>query len=221
MLQMKQNRERVILVADHGIAEILFGTYRRRVLALLLLRPDETFYVREISRLTGIPAGSLHRELKTLSQGGFLVRESLGNQVRYRANRDFPIYEELASIFRKTSGLADIVRDALLPLEDAVEIAFIFGSVAQGKETAASDVDLLVIGSASFVAVVQALSKVHERLGREVNPVVVSVADFRKRQEEDHFLLTILDKPKIFVVGDAHDLGEFTENRAVEAARNK
>lgn len=209
-------------MADHGISEVLFGLYRRRVLALLLLRPDESFYVREISRLTSIPAGSLHRELKMLSQEGFLVRESLGNQVRYRANRDCPVYDELASIFRKTSGLADIVRDALLPLEDTVEVAFIFGSVAQGKETAASDVDLFIIGSASFVSVVQALSELHERLGREVNPVVTSVDAFRKRlQEEDNFLLTILDKPKIFVVGDAHDLGQFVENRAVETARNK
>ena len=209
-------------MADHGISEVLFGLYRRRVLALLLLRPDESFYVREISRLTSIPAGSLHRELKMLSQEGFLVRENLGNQVRYRANRDCPVYDELASIFRKTSGLADIVRDALLPLENTVEVAFIFGSVAQGKETAASDVDLFIIGSASFVSVVQALSEVHERLGREVNPVVTSVDAFRKRlQEEDNFLLTILDKPKIFVVGDAHDLGQFVENRAVETARNK
>lgn len=222
MLQVKQKRERVVVMADHGISEVLFGLYRRRVLALLLLRPDESFYVREISRLTSIPAGSLHRELKMLFQGGFLVRESLGNQVRYRANRDCPVYGELASIFRKTSGLADIVRNALLPLENTVEIAFIFGSVAQGKETAASDVDLFIIGSASFVSVVQALSEVHERLGREVNPVVISVDDFRKRlQEEDHFLLTILDKPKLFVVGDAHDLGQFVENRAVETARNK
>ncbi|GAB7026470.1 nucleotidyltransferase domain-containing protein [Geotalea toluenoxydans] len=209
-------------MADQGIAETLFGAYRRRALTLLLLRPDKSFYVREISRLSSIPAGSLHRELKTLAQAGFLLRESVGNQVRYQANRDCPIYEELASIFRKTSGLADVLRDALLPLGNAAEVAFIFGSVAQGKETAASDVDLFIIGSASFVSVVQALSKVHERLGREVNPVVVTVDDLRKRlREKDHFLQTILDKPKIFVVGDVHDLGQFAENRAAKAARNK
>lgn len=209
-------------MADQGISETLFGAYRRRVLALLLLRPDESFYVREISRLSTVPAGSLHRELKTLLQAGFLVRENLGNQVRYRANRDCPVYEELASIFRKTSGLADVLRDALLQLGNGAEVAFVFGSVAQGKETATSDIDLLVIGSASFVAVVQALANAHERLGREVNPVVVSAEDFRKRlKEKDHFILTVLDKPKIFVIGDANDLGEFVENRAVEAARNE
>src|SRR5258708_37678592 len=89
---------------------LLFSAYRRQVLALLLLRSGESFHVREIARLAGVPAGSLHRELKLLSDAGLLVREPVGNQVRYRANRDHLIYPELAEIFRKTSGLADVLR---------------------------------------------------------------------------------------------------------------
>ena len=87
-----------------GLAETLFSDYRRRILALLLLRPDEHFHVREISRLTGVPAGSMHRELKLITDAGLLSRHSAGNQVRYQANRDCPIFHELAGIFRKTSG---------------------------------------------------------------------------------------------------------------------
>lgn len=205
-----------------GISEILFGSYRRKVLALLLLRPDEPFHVREISRLSGVPAGSLHRELKLLAQAGLLVRDTVGNHVRYRANRNCPVFDELASLFRKTSGIADVVRDALLPLGSEVDLAFIFGSVAQGKEKAASDVDLFVIGAASFVSIVQALSKVHEGLGREVNPVVMTVGMFRdKLRKQDHFVRTILDQPKIFLLGDDHDLGQLAEHRPVETARNK
>lgn len=94
-----------------GLAETLFSDYRRRVLALLLLRPDEHFHVREISRLTAVPAGSLHRELRLLADAGLLSRHAAGNQVRYQANRDCPIFIELAGIFRKTSGLANIVPD--------------------------------------------------------------------------------------------------------------
>lgn len=135
-----------------------------------------------------------------------LVQESVGNQVRYRANRDCPVFGELASIFRKTSGMADVLREALRPLGSEVEIAFIFGSVAQGRETAASDIDLSVIGSASFVAIVQALAAAHQHLGREVNPVVLTAKAFQKRlQDQDRFVLTIVDQPKIFLVGDADD----------------
>ena len=79
-----------------GLAETLFSDYRRRILALLLLRPDEHFHVREISRLTGVPAGSMHRELKLVTNAGLLLRHLAGNQVRYQANRDCPIFQELA-----------------------------------------------------------------------------------------------------------------------------
>lgn len=84
--------------------ELLFTAYRRQVLGLLLLRPDDCLHVREISRLTGVPAGSLHRELRTLTEAGLLLREPAGNQVRYRANRAAPLYPELAGIFRKAAA---------------------------------------------------------------------------------------------------------------------
>ena len=86
--------------------ELLFGAYRRRVLSLLLSRPDRSFYVREMARLTGTPAGSLHRELKLLTGAGLLVRSTLGNQVRYQADHGCPIYESLAAIFSKSTSPA-------------------------------------------------------------------------------------------------------------------
>ena len=198
-----------------NLAETLFSVYRRRVLALLLLRPDEHFHVREISRLTGVPAGSLHRELKLLAEAGLLVRHAAVNQVRYQANRDCPIFAELAGIFRKTSGLADVVREALLPLSDEVEIAFIFGSVAQGKELVTSDVDLFIIGPVSFTGAVQALAATHQRLGREVNPVVMPRERFlQKIKAGEQFIRRIMDEPKIFVIGDVRDLGKLVKDRA-------
>jgi predicted nucleotidyltransferase len=197
------------------LVEILFGAYRRRILALLLLHPDESFYVREIGRLTGVPAGSLHRELKLLCDAGLLLRSAAGNQVRYQADRACPIERELAGIFRKTSGLADVLREALVPLEGKVRIAFIFGSVAQGKERVTSDVDVLVVGSASFAAVVETLSRAGVRLRRAVNPVVMTRAAFEaKLANRDRFVARVAREPKIFLLGDAGEFAELAENRA-------
>jgi predicted nucleotidyltransferase len=185
------------------------------VLALLLLRPDESFYVREIGRLTGVPAGSLHRELKALTEAGLLVRSAAGNQVRYQASRECPIYEELAAIFRKTAGLADVLRNLLSPLADKILLAFIFGSMAQAKAKATSDIDLLVVGAVSFSAVVEACHLGQERLGREVNPVVMSKTAFQtKHREQDRFVSRVLKEPKIFLIGDASELGKLAEDRA-------
>src|SRR6266705_39472 len=97
------------------LVELLFGTYRRRILSLLLLHPEQSFYVREIGRLTGVPAGSLHREVRALTEAGLLTRSAAGNQVRYQADRACPVFEELAGVFRKTAGLADVLREALEP----------------------------------------------------------------------------------------------------------
>jgi len=200
----------------HGVplVELLFGAYRRQVLSLLLLRPDESFYLREIGRLTGVPAGPIHRELKALTEVGLLVRRASGNQVRYQASRDCPIFQELAGIFRKTAGLADVLRESLSPVADEIDLAFVFGSVAQGKEKPTNDIDLLVVGSVSFEDVVEAGHVARERLGREVNPVVMSKDAFRSKQRRrDRFISRVLKEPKIFVIGDAGELGKPTEDR--------
>jgi predicted nucleotidyltransferase len=200
--------------------DVLFGAYRRQILSLLLLRPDESFYVREIGRLTGVPAGSLHRELKLLCDAGLLSRSVAGNQVRYQVDRDCPIQEELAGIFRKTVGLADILREALAPLAGKIHVAFIFGSMAQGKERATSDVDVLVVGSASFASVVEALSGAGQRLHREVNPVVMTRAAFTaKVAARDRFVARVSREPKIVLLGKASDLRELAEDRPAQGAR--
>ena len=199
--------------------ELLFGTYRRRILSLLLLRPEERLHVREIARLTRTPAGSLHRELKLLAEAGLLVREEFGNQVCYHADRECPIFEDLAAIFRKTAGLADVLREALEPLAEKIDVAFVFGSVAQGKERQVSDVDVLVLGAVSFPAVVEVLNRTHEQLRRPVNPVVMTTAAFRrKHMSGDRFVTRIVRESKIFLLGGAHELGELVEDRSAQGA---
>jgi predicted nucleotidyltransferase len=196
------------------LVEVLFGAYRRQILGLLLLRPDETFYVREVERVTGVPAGSLHRELKALNEAGLLTRTTSGNQVRYQADRSCPIYDELAGIFRKTAGLADVLRDLLKPLAKKIDLAFVFGSLAQGKARPGSDIDLLVVGSAPFAAVVDACHTGTQKLGREVNPVVMTKAALlAKHRQRDRFISRVAKEPKIFLIGDESEFAELTEDR--------
>ena len=196
------------------LVEVLFGAYRRQILGLLLLRPDESFYVREVARITGVPAGSLHRELKSLNEAGLLARSTSGNQVRYQADRSCPIYEELAGIFRKTAGLADLLRDLLKPLSKKIDLAFVFGSLAQGKARPGSDIDLLVVGSLPFAAVVEACHAGTKQLGREVNPVVMTKAAFlAKNRQGDRFISRVAKEPKIFLIGDASEFAKLAEDR--------
>ncbi len=193
------------------LLDLLFGTYRQRALAQLLLHPESSYHVRELARLTDTTAGTLHRELTRLAEVGLLLREKQGNQVRYQANRECPIFAELASLFRKTSGLVDVLAEALRPLQPAPELALVFGSLARGDENARSDVDLLLIGDCGFGDAIKALHPAQAILQREINPVVYTAAEFSRRiAARDGFVQNILASPKLFVIGTVHDLGKFT-----------
>jgi predicted nucleotidyltransferase len=148
-----------------GLANLLFGAYRHRVLSLLYLRPGDRFHVRMIARLTGVPAGSLHRELRQLAEAGLLVSERSGNQLLYSANEDSPVFHELTSMLDKTAGTPPTLHEhaaeytvepsGRLPDIDAAALAAIcrkygvkkmslFGSAARNELRPESDIDLLV-----------------------------------------------------------------------------
>jgi predicted nucleotidyltransferase len=190
-----------------SIASLLFPGYRQRVLGLLLLHPETRYYVREIARLTDTTAGTLHRELSKLAKVEVLIREINGNQVCYRANPAFLIFEELVSILRKTSGLADVLASALAPLTDKIEAAFVFGSVGRGTENAGSDIDILIIGDISFTDAVAALYDAQAILGREINPKVYQRTEWQVLiNNKNAFAKELLDKPKLFIIGTVDDV---------------
>jgi predicted nucleotidyltransferase len=190
------------------LASLLFKDYRRRVLGLLLLHPDKQYHVREIARLTGTVAGTLHKELTRLAETGVLVKETSGNQVYYRADRTCPVFEELASILRKTSGLVDVLADALAPLAEKISAAFVYGSVARGKETAGSDIDIILISDLEFSEVVAALYPAQEVLGREINPKVYSQKEWQNMiKKKDAFIKEVMAGPNLFIIGAADGLG--------------
>ena len=191
-----------------SLPSLLFPEYRRRVLGLLLLRPEEALHGREIARRTGLPAGTITRELTKLAEVGLLKRTKRGNQQVYSADTTGPIFTELASILRKTTGLADVLVQALAPAAPKLRLAFVFGSVARGQETGGSDVDVMLIGDLGFREAVELLHPCQATLGREVNPKLFSASEFTDKAATEPFLIDVLAKPKIFLIGNAHDLEE-------------
>jgi predicted nucleotidyltransferase len=201
---------------------VLFGRTRRRVLALLLGHPDERFYVRQIVRQSGAAQGAVQRELQMLAQAGILRRTVEGRHVYFHANRESPIYPELHVLVLKTAGIVDVVREALAPLADSIRAAFVFGSAARGELSSDSDVDVLVVGDASFTAVANALATAQTRLGRDVNPTVYPPAEFRKKiHTGHHFLTTVLQEPRLFAVGGPDDLARLGAERMAPAPQDE
>ena len=190
----------------------IFGKTRQAVLALLYGRADTSFYTKQVMDAVKIGHGTVQRELKNLTAAGIIIREVQGRQVYYRANEKCPIFNELKSIVRKTFGVADVLRQSLTPEADNMQVAFIFGSIARSSDDRRSDIDLMVVGRTTFGDVVSLLKPAEEKLGREVNPVVYPVAEFKKKVKEDHhFVRTVLEAEKIFVIGDEDGLRKLVE----------
>jgi DNA-binding transcriptional ArsR family regulator len=180
---------------------------RQGILAATLLQPEKSWYASELARRMGVPPSSLQRELQDLEQAGVLKMSRQGRMAYYQANTDSPVYTELRGLMLKTAGLVDVLADALNPIIRKLRVVFVYGSIAGGHEESSSDVDLMAVGNVSPVDLAMPLRKARESLGREINPSVYTPAEFAtKRAGKDHFLTRVLDKPKLFVLGDQDEL---------------
>jgi len=197
-----------------AIGDALFSKTQQRVLALLYGKPEQSFYTNQIVRRAAMGRGTVRRELDRLVSAGLLVVSREGNQLHYRANPANPVYHELLGIVRKTFGIADVIREALLPFDKTIELAFIYGSIAKGGETASSDIDLFVISeSVAYSELMSALAEAAEALGREINPSIYSRKDIKKKlRERNAFLTRVMEQPKIWVKGGEDDIREFGQS---------
>lgn len=189
-----------------SLVDALFGKTKKSVISVLFSRPESSWHLRELARVTSTSPTMLGKELDLLTSAGIVLEEADGNRRRVWANPDCPIFEELRGIARKTAGLADIVKDALAEVP-GVEIAFIFGSVARGEERAGSDVDVCIVGNASNRAVGEAMSSAEKSIGRPVNALVYKANELREKLAHGNpFMTKMLSTPKLFLVGDAREL---------------
>ncbi len=185
---------------------------KRDVLAAIILHPGKQFYTRELARQLKASEGSLHRELTALCRAGIIRKTKELNKVYYQAQTESPIYNDLYNIMAKTVGLVDVLANALKPLSKKIKVAFVYGSIAEGSAKANSDVDLMVIGSSSFGQVVNVIGDAQEKLGREVNPTVYPVKEWKEKLAEKHHFVTSVSKvTKIFIIGTEDDLARIAK----------
>ena len=199
--------------------ELFSSQARVAILKLLLLNPGNRFYVREVASLSGQPVRAAQRELPKLEAIGLVEHTVDGNRKYYQVNRDCPIFPELKSIFLKTVGLGDELRKYLDGAEGAIRVAFIYGSYAKGEETTTSDIDLFVVGTIAARDLSSILAAARSELSREINPVVMTPEEFtRKVASGNHFVLSLLEEPKTFLVGNAEDLESLASRGKAEKA---
>jgi predicted nucleotidyltransferase len=190
------------------LAKLLGSKLRAKVLSWLFLHPDQRFFGRQLEELLHEDSTNISRELARLAKLGILAFQVEGRQKYYRANRESPIFSELQGLVIKTAGLVDVLREALEPLSKKIRVAFVHGSFAKGTVKPDSDVDLIVIGSCRFGEVVDAINEAQDKLGREVNPTVYPLSEWREKLASgNHFVCSVSSaRDKIFIMGNKDDL---------------
>lgn len=198
----------IIPPASTSLADALFPKVRQRVLAVLFGTPDRSFYANEVIALAQSGSGAVQRELASLSEAGLLTVTRLGNQKHYQANASAPVFAELRGLVLKTIGLTDALRSALAPLATRIDLAFVYGSIARQKDTAQSDVDLMIVSpSLAYGELFGALESATVALSRKVNPTLYSPAEWSKRISQDSaFITRVLQQPKIWLIGNEEQL---------------
>jgi predicted nucleotidyltransferase len=191
-----------------SLSNALFSKVQQRVLALIFGQPERSFYISEIMRKVQSGTGAVERELSRLQRSGLVSVERIGNQKHYRANHESPIFTELQSLVIKTVALSEPLRKSLEPCADRIKVAFVYGSVAKGMDTARSDIDLMVIGDElNYAELYAALQNVETMLGRKVSPTFLSTKDWRRKAAgKGSFISKVNALPKIFVFGSEQDL---------------
>ena len=192
------------------IGDALFTTTQQKVLGLLYGRPDKTFFTKEILRTTGMGVATIKRELDRMLAAGILRMNKIGNQHHYQANPACTIYSELLGIVKKTFGVTDVIRAALMPVDEQIEMAFIYGSIAKGDETTDSDIDLLVVtDSLAYADLMAVLTDAEESLSRPINPSIYTKEQIiNKLKQKNAFLTGVMDHPKLWVKGSEDDIRE-------------
>jgi DNA-binding transcriptional ArsR family regulator len=190
-----------------SLARLLSSRVKAEIFRILFGADAREVHVRELARQAGLNVATVRQELSRLSGLGLVRARRDGNRAYYHAETAHPLYPDIRNVVMKTSGLVDVLRQALGKAR--VRVAFVFGSLAEGSEKASSDVDLMVVGTVSLRQLSTLLSGVDSRLGREINPHALTPQEFARRKKEgEHFLTSVLAAPKLFVIGNEDDVAE-------------
>ncbi len=158
-------------------------------------------HLRELARVAKVSPTAMTYELRSLAQAGLVLITRDGNRLSIRANSESPIYEELKSIARKTTGLTDIIRHALRQTL-GVHLAFVFGSMATGMDNPNSDIDLLVVTGGDVSQVYDAIPALEQALHRTIH-LTIFTSDEWEGGQDTPVIKSIRDNPKFTVIDDA------------------
>lgn len=173
---------------------------RKAILELYFNNPEKKYYLRQLERIINFPVQNIRREMLKLEKAGLFKRENQGNQVYYFLNTDSPIFNDLKNIIEKTIGIENQIKEGLCDLK-GLNMALIYGSFADKTYDSFSDIDTIFVGDIDEDELIEKISKLENKIGREINYLMYTDEEFlRARNEKNSFISRILLKPTLNII---------------------
>ena len=208
------------------MVEQLFGSKTRvKLLQLFYSNPNRSFFVREITRKIDEQINSVRRELSNLLSIGIITSNNTNNKLYYEVNQKYEYYKPLQEIFggglKKTAKKVtadDDTAEETGPEDELRAVGHVELAVFTGQFTRdeSSGVDFLLVGEVNPNALQKYVDGLEKGENKSIRYAVMSLADFKYRQQiRDRFVTAITNSKKQVLV-DQHGLlsGESKEEVA-------
>lgn len=188
------------------LEDLIVSRVRVKLLELFLSNPGNIFHVRDIVRRVDEEINAVRRELLHMEKCGMVSKEPRANRLFYKFREDYPLYFDLLALIAKTKNLGgDILKNK--NKIGKIKYAFLSGKFIRNKPSNPNEVELLIVGNVVLPQIAQFVRTEESKRSREVNYTVMSEDEFSFRKaRRDPFLLSILEKPRIMIIGDEEEM---------------
>lgn len=180
---------------------------RQRIILLFIYNQNEEFYLSEIAKKVKTSAGTAQRELNRLLRNDLIIFKKKANLNLYALNKNYSLLKEIESIVKKTFGIEIELKKGLSGVKN-ISFAFLFGSYVKDGFKSDSDIDLFIIGEVDEEQAFDAVQKVEENIGKEINYHIINREEFLQKKRTNYFYEEIVEN-FILLKGDEREFRRF------------
>ena len=188
------------------LQDFMVSRVRSKLLKVFLQKPEEMYYVRQLTRLVNEEINAVRRELQRMMKKGMLKSEPRGNRIYYFFRKDYLFYAGLISLITKTSNLGGAIIKNRHTL-GKINYACLSGKFVRFRPRSEEEVDLLIVGQVVMPQLASLVRTEETRREREINYTVMTKDEFEfRKRRNDPFINKILRSSKVVLIGDEDTL---------------
>lgn len=188
------------------LEKLFISKVRIKMLEQYLYNPKQEYHVRGLVRIMKEEINAVRRELQNLEAADILVSQRKGNKLFYRLNTQSPFLSELTTLLQKDRQDVQKIHSAISKVEE-IDLAIVTHSFLTGEYATDQDIDLFFVGELNLGLLTAEIKKLEKELEKELRITVMKPKDLEfNLKRRDSFLLNILQKDKIILIGSAEDL---------------